>query len=190
MTAAERYFQLHGLQAEAPAKLNKALQAAIGQLQTTIYGSSRSELTAGETAMLERAGVDLEEHPERDDPMMGYATEFAAILATSLTPAEVARTLDVTPVRVRQMIREGSLYAIRVAGRWHVPIFQIDGEALVPNIGRVNERLQALDAVSVMRWYTSHDPELENADGNSLTPLEWLKAGRDVNVLLAIVPEA
>lgn len=190
MTAAERYFQLHGLQAEAPKKLNKALAMAIGELQTTIYGPSKSELTLTETAMLQRAEADLEEHPERNDPMLGYATQFAAILATSVTPAEVAKTLAVTPVRIRQMIQEGSLCAIRVGGRWHVPIFQIDGAALVPNIGLVNERLQGLDAVSIMRWYTSPDPELENARGDNLTPLEWLKTGRDVNLLLAIAPEA
>jgi len=189
MSTAEHYFQLHGLQAEAPEKLNDALQAAIGQLETTIYGPSSTELTTSEVAMFERAGVDLQEHPRRDDPMMAYATEFAAILATSLTPADVAGTLDLTPVRVRQMIREGSLYAIRIEGRWHVPVFQLDGAAMIPNIGQVNERLVGLDAVSLMRWYTNRDPELDNPDGKNLTPLEWLKAGRDVKVLLAIAPD-
>ncbi len=190
MSAAEHYFQLHGLQAEAPKRLNRALEMAIGELQTTLYGPSKSELTAVETTMLERSGADLEEHPERDDPMLAYATQFAAILATSMTPTEVAKILAVTPVRVRQMIREGSLYAIRVGGRWNVPIFQIGGNTLVPNIGQVNERLQGMDAVSIMSWYTTPDPELENVKSNSLTPLEWLKTGRDVDVLLAIVPEA
>jgi len=190
MSTAEHYFQLHGLQADAPEKLNEALQAAIGQLETTIYGSTSSELTVNEVAMLERAGVDLQEHPKRSDPMMGYATEFAAILATSLTPAQVAKTLALTPVRVRQLIREGSLYAIRIEGRWHVPVFQLDGAAMVPNIGQVNEQLAGLDAVSVMRWYTTRDPELENPDANDLTPLEWLKTGRGVETLLAIVPDA
>ena len=186
----EHYFQVHGLQAQAPERLNDALKDAIKQLQANLYGPSRTELTPSEVAMLERAGVDVDEHPERDDPMLEYAKEFAAILATSLSPVEVAKRLKLTPVRVRQLIREHALYAIRIEGRWHVPVFQFDGDALVPNIGRVNARLAALNAVSVMRWYTTPDPALEVTNGQILTPLEWLKTGRHAEALIAIAPDA
>ena len=111
-------------------------------------------------------------------------------LATSLTPAAVARLLGLTPVRVRQLVRQRTLYAIRVDGRWHVPIFQFDGNALIPNIGQVTERLAELDPVSVMRWYTTADPELEDNSGNLMTPLEWLKSGRSAQALIKIVPDA
>ena len=188
--AYDHYFQLHGLRAQAPAKLNRALQAAIEQLQTNLYGPSRSELTVAETAMLERAGVDLDEHPELQDPMMVYATEFAAILATSLTPTAVAERVKLTPVRVRQLIRDHSLFAIRVGGRWKVPAFQIDGNRIVANIGQVNACLAGLDAVSVMRWYTTVDPELEDEQGRAMSPLDWLKSGRNADVVVKIAPEA
>lgn len=187
--AYDHYFQLHGLRAEAPAKLNRALQTAIEQLQTNLYGPSRSELTAAEIAMLERAGVDLDEHPELQDPMMVYATEFAAILATSLTPKAVAKRVNLTPVRVRQLIRDHSLFAIRVEGRWKIPAFQIDGNRIVPNIGQVNACLAGLDAVSVMRWYTTADPELEDDQGRAMSPLDWLKSGRNADVVAKITPE-
>jgi hypothetical protein len=54
--------------------------------------------------------------------MIGHATTFAAILATSLAislaTAEAAERLrGVTPVRVRQMIGDGTLYAVRIDGR-------------------------------------------------------------------------
>lgn len=140
--------------------------------------------------MLERAGVDVDARPGETDPVLRYATEFAAILATSLTPAAVARLLGLTPVRVRQLVRQRTLYAIRVDGRWHVPIFQFDGSALIPNIGQVTERLAELDPVSVMRWYTTADPELEDNSGNLMTPLEWLKSGRNARTLIKIVPDA
>ncbi len=182
--ADQRYFHLHGLKAVAPEQLNDALKAAIDELEVALYGPSRTELTDTEIAMLERAGVDLDERPDAADPMLDYATEFAAIRATSLTPAELGRILGVTPVRVRQMIRERSLYAIRIEGRLYVPAYQIAGQRLVPNIGRVNQAIADLDAVSVQRWITATDADLEG-----MTPLGWLNSGRDVNAVLKVVPE-
>ena len=116
--------------------------------------------------------------------MLDYAKEFAAILATSLTPAVLARTLGITPVRVRQMIRERSLYALRIEGRLHVPVYQLAGQTLVPNIGQVNQAIADLDPVSVQRWITTADPDLEDT-----TPLNWLKAGRKINAVLKVAPE-
>ena len=183
------YFQQHGLRAQPPEALNAALKDAIGRLQASLFGPARSELTAAEVAMLERAGVDVDEHPGNEDSVFQFATEYAAILATSMTPVQVANLLGLTPVRVRQMIRQRALYAIRVNGRWHVPTFQFDGDALIANIGRVNERLAKLDPVSAMRWYTSADPELEDSSGNVMTPLEWLRTGRDAQAVARIVPD-
>ena len=182
--ADERYFHLHGLKAEAPEKLNAALRAAISELEAALYGPSRTELTNAEIAMLESAGVDLDERPDDPDPMLEYATEFAAIRATSLTPATLARTLGVTPTRVRQMIRDKSLYAMRIDGRLHVPAYQLAGRSLVPNVSRVNQMVADLDPVSVQRWITAADPDLQG-----MTPLDWLKAGRDVDAVLDVGPE-
>jgi len=134
--------------------------------------------------MLERAGADVDEQTDAADPMLDYATEFAAIRATSLTPTALGKSLGITAVRVRQMIRDGSLYAIRIDGRLYVPIYQLDGQALVPNISRVNRAISDLDPVSVQRWITATDPDLQD-----MTPLDWLKAGRDVDTVLRVVPE-
>jgi plasmid maintenance system killer protein len=175
------YFQMYGLTARPPEALNKALQHAIESMHRTLYAPSSSELTPSELALLKQAGVDVAEHPDREDPMIAYATEFGAILATSLSAAQAAKRLrGVTAVRVRQMIREGTLYGIRIEGRWKIPIFQFEDEGLVPNIGAVNAVLpRTLDAVSVLRWYTTPDPELETPAGEVLSPLDWLKAGMD-----------
>ena len=61
--ADQRYFHVHGLKAVAPEKLNAALKAAIDEFDDALYGPSRTELTGAEIVMLERAGVDLDEHP-------------------------------------------------------------------------------------------------------------------------------
>lgn len=76
------------------------------------------------------------------------------------------------------MIRERALYAVRIENRWKIPIFQLDRDGLVPNVGLVNAAVpRTLDPVSVLRWYTAPDPQLETADGRALSPLQWLKAG-------------
>ena len=175
------YFQMYGLTAQAPETLNEALRRAIESLHRTLYAPSGEELTPSELALLDRAGVDVEEHPERADPMMMYATEFGAILATSLSASRAGERLGgVTAVRVRQMIRGRSLYALRLEGRWRIPDFQFQDEGLVPNIVAVNAALpRTLDPVSVLRWYTHADPELEAAGGDVLSPLDWLRAGMD-----------
>ncbi len=175
------YFQMYGLTAQPPEALNKTLQHAIESMHRTLYAPSSGELTTAELTLLKQAGADVNEHPDREDPMMAYATEFAAILATSLSAAQAAECLGgVTAVRVRQMIREGTLYAIQIERHWKIPAFQFEGKGLVPNIGVVNAVIpRTLDAVSVLRWYTTPDPELETPAGGPLSPLDWLKTGMD-----------
>ena len=153
------FVRMYGLSAQAREALNAALRCAIGSMHRTLYAPSRDELTTSELSLLEQAGVEVEESPRRADPMIAYAIEFAAILTTSLSPAQAGERLGgVTAVRARQMIRERSLYALRLEGRWKIPVFQFGDEGLVPNIDAVNAALPAtLDAVSVLRWYTCPD---------------------------------
>ncbi len=184
-----QYFHAHGLQPKSPETLNESLRLVIEQMDRTLRGSSKGELTAAEIEMLEKAGMDLEEHPDDSDPVLDYATEYAAILSTSETPTDVAETMNVTPVRVRQLIREHSMYAIRIDGRWHVPTYQFDTHGrLVKNIGLLNQELHELDPVSVVRWFTYVDPELEGRDGKAMSPLSWLHSGRSPKKLLSILP--
>jgi len=44
--------------------------------------------------------------------------------------------------------------------------------------------LADLDPVSVQRWITAADPDLDD-----MTPLNWLKTGRDVDAVLKVLPE-
>ena len=71
------------------------------------HAPSRDELTLSELALLDQAGVDVEEHPNHEDPMTAYATEFGTLLTTSLSTAHTGERLGgITAARVRQMIRE------------------------------------------------------------------------------------
>ncbi|MDE0349179.1 MAG: hypothetical protein OXM56_05680 [Gammaproteobacteria bacterium] len=143
-----------------------------------------AKLTDAEDAMLEDAGVDLDEGLNDTDPMLDYDTEFADIQANSLTLETLARTLGMTPERVRQMICERALYAFRVDGKVYVPIHQIVGQTLLPDIAQVNQAIAHLDPVSVQRWLTTADPDLAD-----MTPLDWLRAEREVSAVLQVAPE-
>ena len=182
------FFQMYGLNAQAPEALNEALQRAIESMHRTLYAPSRDELTPSELELLEQVGVEVEESPRRADPMITYATEFAAILASSLSPAQAGVRLGgVTAVRVRQMIRNRSLFALRLEGRWKIPVFQFGDEGLVPNVGAVNAALPAtLDPVSVLRWYSCPDPELVTPAREILSPLDWLRSGMEPGPVVAL----
>lgn len=184
------FFQLHGLKAEAPATLNRALTQAIRSMRRSVYSESAREMSAAELEVLEGSGADAREHADLPDPMAAYATEFAAILETSLSTAAAAKRLGVHSVRIRQVIGDGSLYAFQIDGRWRIPAFQFGRKKLVPNIAEVNAVIdRELDAVSVLRWYTTPDPELETSDGEVLSPLAWLKRGLPADRLVAIARE-
>ena len=182
----DRYFELHGLKSQAPEALNRALQDAISAMHETLYGPSTEELPAEEQALLKGAGMRMAERAGAPDPLLDYATCFAALLDTSLTPTEAALRLGVTPTRVRQLISDGALYAFRVDRNLRIPLFQFQGNGLLPNLAPVNAALTSdLDPVSVWRWFSAPDPELETEAG-PLSPLSWLKSGRDPEVVIAI----
>lgn len=135
-------------------------------------------LELSEAALLRHAGADLDDHPNRSDPLFEYAAEFAAILATSLSVADASKRLGtVTAVHVRQLIADRTLFAVRSGGRWRIPAFQFQATGLVQNVGIVNAALSpTMDVVSAVRWYRTPDPELTTPNG-VLCPLDWLKLG-------------
>jgi hypothetical protein len=155
----------------------------IDELEAALYGRSRTELSHAEVAMLESAGVDLDERPDDPDPMLHYVTEFAAIRATSLTPtafrtgsgcAADSRAADDPRQEPlcdadRRTPAHPRLPACRtLAGPQRRPAEPDDGGPR---------------PVSVQRWITAADPALEG-----MTPLDWLKAGRDVDAVLEVGP--
>lgn len=185
-TADRRYFQLHGLRSKTPEALNRSLREAIGELRETLYGPSAEELTAQEQELLEASGARVAERRGAGDPLLDYATTFAALLETSLTPAQAAARLGVTATRVRQLIAQRALRALRVDRNLRIPLFQFRERGLLPNIARVNMALAGdLDPVSVWRWYSTPDPELQT-DAGPLSPLAWLQSGRDPEPVVAI----
>ena len=87
---------------------------------------------------------------------------------------------------MRQLIAQRALRAFRIQRNLRIPLFQFQQRGLLPNVTRVNAALSGdLDPVSLWRWYSTPDPELESGE-EALSPLAWLQSGRDPEPVIAI----
>ena len=185
------YFQARGLRAPAPKSLNTSLRLALDNMRAILYSPTVEDLTEPEQVAIRSAGLDIDRR-ETAEPLMKTAVKFAAILESSLTPAEAARCLDVSPGRLRQLIADRSLFSIRLEARRFVPIFQFqspEATRLVPNIGPVNRALATdLHPIEVLNWYTTANPDLvsPSAPEVAVSPLAWLKAGAPPGNVVAL----
>ena len=140
-------------------------------------------------------GVDADEtavaEAERTN-LMTLAAEYAQLVASADSMAEVAARLGVKSSRIRQRIGDRSLYAIDTGGARVFPRFQFAGAATLPGLGEV---LGAFDPdthpVAVARFFLTPTSDLESdlVDG-AVSPREWLLAGLPVErvVELAAAP--
>jgi hypothetical protein len=111
-----------------------------------------------------------------------------ALLETSLTTAQAAKYLKVDPSRIRQRLRERSLYGIEYDGEKRLPRFQFERRKVVPGLADVLAELPAqLSPLDVAEWFLSPNPDLE-LEGRSapLSPREWLLSGRPVESVIAL----
>ncbi len=139
------------------------------------------DLTTAEVEALRDGGFALEgEDVGEDDPLARTAAEYAALVQTSLTTAGAAARLPVEPSRIRQRLTERppTLYGIRLGSGWRIPEFQFEGDGLLPGWSEV---VAALDPephpISVYRWLTTPNVDLEDQEGRRLSPRDWLRLG-------------
>lgn len=149
--------------------------------------TSRAELTPADVAALERGGFDLD-HIDHgvDDPYLRGRATYAALLASSLSVAEVAAMLHVDESRVRQRLAKRTLYGVKLDGAWHLLTFQFADGRLIPGLERVLPALDpSLHPVGVYQWFTLPDCDLEIAD-EPRSPRDWLLHGEDAGVVVAL----
>jgi hypothetical protein len=145
------------------------------------------ELTAEEQAALRRAGIALDPTPAGHRAVARSAATYAALVASGLSVAEAAARLRIDPSRVRHRLAERTLYGVRQRSGWRLPAFQFVEGGLVPGIDRVLPCLPVwLDPVGTANWFMRPHPDLyELTDPNEvgISPLDWLRAGRDPRVV-------
>ena len=146
-----------------------------------------AELTAEEERKFEELGIDMSPLPEDElDPVEEGRRDFLALVTTgSFSVAEVAYNLNRPQATISSWIDERRLFAIWHEGSWRIPKFQFseDGE-LIPGIEEVNTRIP-IDSypLGIERWYRMGDADIDGQD-QSLSPLEWLRSGRDLETVL------
>lgn len=176
---------------ETPETLNQALRAVLESMVPTAYEPAASGLTKAEQRVLMEGGLRLD-RGSGPDPMAETVAKYAAIVIRSLSSRIASHRLGVAPSRIRQMVADRSLYSFLLDGTRHIPDFQFSDTGLVPNIASVNRALdRSAHPVAVYNWYHTPNPDLlleQDAD-QIVSPLDWLKAGYELERLLLIATD-
>lgn len=143
------------------------------------------ELTPTEAGVLRDGGLDLAPHDYgAADPFLRTRVKYAALVAAGWTVADVAARLGTSVQWVRKQLRDRALLGVKHGDAWRLPRFQFDEDGKpLPGLLQVLPHLDpAKSLVAVYNWLTTPDPDL-SADGQALSPRQWLAEGRDPAVI-------
>ncbi|HME37525.1 MAG TPA: hypothetical protein VKG63_01075 [Steroidobacteraceae bacterium] len=153
-------------------------------------GSAAAALTLGEVQALESVGLSTEKWAGEAsrDPLTRSIADYMALLETSLSTAEAARYLKVDVSRIRQRLRERSLFGLEYDGERRLPRFQFERKQVVPGLREVLSALpEALNPLDVAEWFLSPNPDLELEGRDAvLSPREWLLKGESVAAVVRL----
>jgi excisionase family DNA binding protein len=151
------------------------------------------EFAPGEAAALEEGGLDLSPPAEKEpDPLARTAARYAALLATALTTREAATLLGTGESRVRQRLKEKTLYSVKAGRENRLPAFQFEGGKEVPGVGVVLRHVdRSMHPVALSNWFTLPNPDLylDEEGGRAASPREWLLSGGNPRVLVPLAEE-
>jgi excisionase family DNA binding protein len=151
------------------------------------------EFSEEEIMVLEEGGLDLSPQEEAGpDPLARTAAKYVAVLASALTTKEAAEVLEVGESRVRQRLRERTLYGVKSGRENRLPAFQFEGSKEVPGIAQVLKHVdRSLHPVAVLNWFMLPNPDLflDEEEANPVSPRYWLLSGGDPEVLARLAEE-
>jgi excisionase family DNA binding protein len=146
------------------------------------------EFSPEESRVLEEGGLDLSPPTaEEPDPLARTAARYAALLATALTTREAAGLLGTGESRVRQRLKEKTLYGVKAGRENRLPAFQFEGGKEVPGIGEVLRHVdRSVHPVALSNWFTLPNPDLhlDEEEERAVSPREWLLSGGAPGVLV------
>ena len=174
-----------------PARFVARVREAIEEMRGAVASGAPDEHLDDRTVELLRSG-GLDMSPPRGsepDPVAATAARYAALMADSMDVAGVAERLGVDESRVRRLLRERALFGFREEDGWRVPAAQFDPNGQVRGLRQVfGELREGLHPVSVWRWLTLRNPDLE-LEGLSVSPLDWLKSGGDIALVRSLAAD-
>ena len=152
--------------------------------------ASHNDLTAAEAAALRTVGAFKDDTPIRadNDPLIRSQAQYMALLEESLSAAQAAKLLGVDVSRIRQRLRERSLFGIEHEGNWRLPRFQFERRRVIPGFAQVLKALpEDLFPLDVVDWFVLPDTDLQlGNDAAPLSPREWLLSGRPVETAISV----
>lgn len=149
-----------------------------------------AELPAAELAALRGVGAFRDETVigVDNDPLLRSQAQYMALLEESLSAAEAAKLLKVDVTRVRQRLREHSLFGLEYAGSWRLPRFQFERRLVIPGLAQVLAALPPdLFPLDVVDWFLLPEPELQlDSDPAPPSPRGWLLSGRPIDTVVKL----
>ena len=179
---------------DVPARLYEEARRRLLQNEPLLErarGLGAGMLSAGEVAALESVGLTtapfkVEQDSPGGDPLAQSVADYMALLETSYTTSEAAKQLKVDVSRVRQRLREGTLFGVEYDGERRLPRFQFERRQVLPGLREVMAALPAgLNPLDVAQWFLAPNPDLE-VEEETLSPREWLLRGKPVEAAAAL----
>jgi hypothetical protein len=157
---------------------------------STVGRHPASDLSAAETAALRSVGAFKADAPIRadNDPLIRSQAQYMALLEESLSAGDAAKLLRVDVSRIRQRLRERSLFGIEHEGTWRLPRFQFERRLVIPGLARILKALPTdLFPLDVVDWFLLPDSDLQlESDAEPLSPRGWLLSGRPVEAVVTL----
>lgn len=148
----------------------------------------RSEpLTPAEKEVLKEGGADLTDRENDWDPFLAYQEGLATMLIESLSDDEFCTRLHLSLNELERLIRERKVYSLDRYGPRLFPLFQIEGDALLPGFERVRPVIPTTCLPYVLDgWWRRPNSELEPEldDEVFLSPRDWLINRNDVDAVI------
>ena len=148
--------------------------------------------TVAERGALEQGGGDDRALPlGARDPALVATADYAAIVTSALSTAQVAKLLKVTTGRVCQRLQGRSLLGVSTRRGWRIPSFQFVASGELPGWAEITRALPATVTVTgVMRWLLEPHPDLVVGDDEvPVSPREWLLSGQDPAAVVALTAD-
>lgn len=166
----------------------RLVESVLSEVGPAALDDPTQGLSADEVAGLRAIDADLRPRGRRErDPRADAAAGYAAVLAGSLTVAEVAAALGIDTSRVRHRLAARQLLGVRRTDGWRLPAWQfgVDGNPL-PGLEQVLRVLSAdVHPVAVSRFFITPAPELRVGRA-TVSPRDWLAGGGDPTPVVAL----
>ena len=153
----------------------------------TLAAGPAAVLSKAELESMEKVGLSTKPWASdvARDPLTKTIVDYMALIETSLSTAEAATTLGVDVSRIRQRIRERSMFGVEYEGEWRLPRFQFERNKVLPGVAEVLTGLPLeINPLDVATWFLEPNIDLEAGENEPpMSPRTWLLRGGSSSTL-------